>query len=133
MTEKTSSEARNPNVNEKKRFRFSLRALFYITLMTIGLTLLLTGRNYIGLAVVFGSLVLADTIESTSPENSFWTKNLAEIGILLGLFYLSVSCYQWFWNDRLSHDWYSGALLLPLSLVVWIREKLRVARKISLC
>ena len=53
----------------KKPFRFSLRTLFFVTTITVGAALTLSGRPYSGWAVLFVSIYLFyETRRTSLPE-----------------------------------------------------------------
>ncbi len=108
---------------EKTPFRFSLRTLFFVTTITVGAALTLSGRPYSGWAVLFVSIYLFYETRKTSLPELIKKKREARGAIFCGLIFLGLGCYHWWQDDRYVHYLFFCAVFLFLGLAQWIESR----------
>ena len=108
---------------EKTPFRFSLRTLFFVTSITVGAALLLSGRGNTGLVVLSVSVYLFYETRKTSLPELIKKKRESRRVIFFGLIFLGLGCYHWWQDDRYVHYLFLCAVFLFLGLAQWIESR----------
>ncbi len=109
---------------EKTPFRFSLRKLFFVTSMVVGLTLLYIGKRYTGQAVMLVSIYLFFETRKSSLAELIEKKRQARSGLSLGLIFAAWGgCCLWWQEEDFRMPLFLGVVLSIMGLAQWVESR----------